>query len=88
MPIFELGCPECQVSKKVLATSSAEIGDKKICTCGATMRRIGTGPSTAVMERLDNGAMVKPVIRYSDAERVMQERHDKADPLAGKANRS
>lgn len=88
MALFKLGCPECGADRKVLGSSFAELGDKKICACGATMKRTGVGPSTAVMERLDNGSMVKAVVRYSDAERIMQERHDNADPLAGRANRS
>lgn len=89
MPIFELGCPNCRTTKKTLASSFAELGDKKICECGGIMKRIGTGPSTSIMEKLDNGWMPKAVVRYADAERIMKERHDNADPLAGtKANRS
>jgi hypothetical protein len=52
------------------------------------MRRVVAGPSTSIVERLDNGAMPKAVERYSDAERIFKERHEAADPLAGtKSNR-
>jgi hypothetical protein len=53
------------------------------------MIRVSNGPSTRILEKLDNGSMVKALERYADAERIFQERHDNADELAGtKPNRS
>jgi hypothetical protein len=53
------------------------------------MLRKMVGPSTSVMERLDNGSMVKSLERYADAEQIFKDRRDNADPLAGtKPNRS
>jgi hypothetical protein len=62
---------------------------QKTCKCGCLMKRDTRGPSTHVKERLDNGCMVKALERYADAERIFQERHENADPLAGtRPNRS
>jgi hypothetical protein len=53
------------------------------------MLRMTNGPSTSIVEKLDNGSMVKALERYSDAERIFNERHQNADPLAStKANKS
>lgn len=57
--------------------------NKKKCRCGGDLIRTGNGPSTAVYETLDNGAMVKAVERLADVERLIKERNDAADPLAG-----
>ena len=57
-----------------------------MCKCGEIMNRQVKGPSTQTMERLDNGAMVRAVERYSDAERLLKDRHNNADSLAGQKN--
>lgn len=56
---------------------------RKKCKCGGELCRTGNGPSTSVYETLDNGAMVKAVERLADVERLMKERNDAADPIAG-----
>ena len=91
MAIFNLRCSdECGNTKKVFSDSFSLINlIQKTCRCGKIMHRDTNPPSTSVMERLDNGAMAKTLARYSDAERLFQERHDNADELAGtKPNRS
>jgi hypothetical protein len=90
MALFNLLCIKCGNAKRVFGETFESLTiDQKICKCNYEMIRLTKGPSTSVMERLDNGVMVKPVERYSDAERVFTERHLNADPLAGtKANRS
>jgi hypothetical protein len=90
LALFNLLCTKCGASKRIFGDTYEQVDfRKKICKCNYEMIRLTKGPSTSVMERLDNGVMVKPVERYSDAERVFTERHLNADPLAGtKANRS
>jgi hypothetical protein len=90
MALFNLLCTKCGAQKRVFGNTFESLTiQQKMCKCGYCTVRLTKGPSTSVMERLDNGVMVKPVERYSDAERVFAERHLNADPLAGtKANRS
>lgn len=89
MALFNLQC-ECGTSKRVFSDSFEIVNlQQKMCQCGKIMQRAVKGPSTQMIERLDNGSMVKALERYSDAERIFQERHDNADSLAGtKGNRS
>jgi hypothetical protein len=89
MALFNLLCTKCGNTKRVFGDTYESIDfRKKICKCNYGMVRLVKGPSTSIMEKLDNGVMVKALERYSDAERIFKERHDNADPLAGKANRS
>jgi hypothetical protein len=88
MAIFNLSC-ECGLwCKKFADTFDTLTEQQKTCKCGKIMKRNPNPPSTHVKERLDNGVMSRALERYSDAERLFQERHDKADPLAGLSNRS
>ncbi len=60
--------------------------EKMTCKkCGAEVVRKPTGPSSQVVERLDNGMMPKAVERLADAERLYRDRADNSDPLAGGA---
>jgi hypothetical protein len=89
MPLFNLRCPHCYLFKRVFSDNYDFLTlQQRTCKCGYLMRRVVAGPSTSIVERLDNGAMPKAVERYSDAERIFKERHEAADPLAGtKSNR-
>ena len=88
MALFNFKC-ECGLTKKVILDDYDSGFSVPVCKCGNTMHRDAKGPSTSVIEKLDNGVMVKPLERYSDAEQLFQDRHDNADPLAGtKPNRS
>lgn len=55
------------------------------CACGKRMRSGPAAPTSQVVEKLDNGAMVRPLERLADAERLYAERARNADPLAGGA---
>lgn len=91
MALFKLRCQGCSKPKSVIADNFDSIPTERFrCgKCGETMKRETLGPSTSILERLDNGSMVRALERYSDAEQIFQERHDKADPLAGtKPNKS
>jgi hypothetical protein len=89
MPLFNLTC-QCGNSKRVLANNYESITQtQKTCKCGLEMSWLCRGPHTSVIEKLDNGSMVVALERYSEAERIFNERYQNADPLAGtKPNRS
>jgi formylmethanofuran dehydrogenase subunit B len=90
MALFNLLCTKCGFSCRKMAVRFDDLTTQNIvCKCGYLMHRKMVGPSTSVMERLDNGSMVKSLERYADAEQIFKDRHDNADPLAGtKPNRS
>jgi hypothetical protein len=56
--------------------------------CGGKCKRLVKGPSSQVMEKLDNGSMVRAVERLANAEILAQDRAKNSDPLAGGAQRS
>jgi hypothetical protein len=90
--LYNLRC-SCGNTKRVFGDSYNKIAtdiNQMTCTkCFQLMQREVNGPSTRILEKLDNGSMVKSLERYADAERVFQDRHDNADELAGtKPNRS
>ena len=90
MALFNLLCTKCGNTKRVFGDTYETVDIKqKICKCNYQMLRMTAGPSTSIVEKLDNGSMVKALERYSDAERIFNERHQNADPLAStKANKS
>jgi len=89
LALFKLKC-DCGKDKSVFGCMFSSLSEKQLmCPCGKTMYRNVTPPSTQIMERLDNGFMVKAVERYSDAAELFKKRHDEADPIAGtRPNRS
>lgn len=88
MPIFHARCHTCGGSQRFLAASWSNIRPTTLlCECGGSYQREARGPSTQLLERLDNGAMVRAVERPADAERMHAERAMNADPLAGGAGR-
>jgi hypothetical protein len=89
MPLFNLQC-QCGKTKRALAGSFEQLTPKqKNCGCGLEMSWTCTGPSTSVVEKLDNGSMVVALERYSEAERIFNDRYQNADELAGtRPNRS
>jgi len=80
LPLFKLRCGRCEKEKKVMRDSPP----KECCPCGGEFQRAGNGPSSQVVERLDNGLMPKPLERLVDAERLHQERADNAESGAGR----
>jgi hypothetical protein len=94
MPLFTLLCTKCGFTKKLLTTKKwGEVltsnGQKDLLCPGCEkylMTRCGKGPTTNTKEKLDNGAMVRAVERYSNAEELFKERNKTADPNAGRSN--
>lgn len=73
MPLFRYLCPDCKVDVSKL--HAAKERPSFVCpACGGALVRNPKGPSTQVVERLDNGAMGKAVERLADAERLYSER--------------
>lgn len=74
MPLYYFSCPKCQVpTAKVLPREDVCKPQECPRKCGP-MVRTPKGPSSAVKERLDNGAMPRAVERYAEAERLFAER--------------
>lgn len=73
--------------RRKLLDSRSVIQDLENCECGGKFDWDPSGPSAAVKEILDNGAMPKAVERFADAERLYHERAKDRDPLAGKSKR-
>ncbi len=86
MPLYHLRCAGCGRTDKKLTPNPVK-DPETTCSCGGVMKRAAKGPATRVMEKLDNGIMPRAVERDSDAERLMAERADGADFLAGGAQR-
>jgi hypothetical protein len=91
MALLNFKC-DCGKTKRIFADttdSKVAVFSIPVCECGRIMVRDAKGPSTQLIEKLDNGAMVKSLERYADAEQLFRDRHQNADELAGtKPNRS
>jgi hypothetical protein len=87
MPLYYLKCENCNKVKPILSNKFEEINEEKLtCKCGNKLEHQSKGPSTTMLERLDNGIMPRAVERYTDAEELFKKRHEEADPLAGRKN--
>ena len=74
MAIFSFKCPDHGVFNKMLPK-----GLKKYsCTkCGKESERIVSVGTVKVVEKIDNGLMIKPIERAVDIEELMNERNSK-----------
>jgi len=86
MALYRLACVKCRKKASLLTDKplAEAIVELKCVDCGEKLERAGTGPSTSVVERLDNGLMARAVERPRDAEEWQMERSMNADPLAGR----
>lgn len=71
MPLFRFRCPDCGADKQRIA--SAEPAEM-VCSCGGAMIRAVGVPGVFVVERLDNGIMVRPLERIAEQPRLHKER--------------
>lgn len=73
MPLYHFKCTKCETEvKRILEPKQQnEVTCKE---CGSKLERLASGPSTQVMEKLDNGAMGKSIERLADAQRLFAER--------------
>lgn len=83
MPLFLIACVSCGGVARRLGTSRAAALARPCKGCGGAVAAAPVGPSSTVVERLDNGAMARTLERLADAERLYKDRARAADPLAG-----
>jgi len=78
MPLANYYCQKCdEHSRRIF---KGKIPDKVECKkCNSVLERQAKGPSSQVVETLDNGVMRKSVTRLDRAEELMHERN-LADP--------
>lgn len=74
----------CEYKGRKMLKSSKEIKNLRCPECKECVTREVTGPSSQVMEVLDNGAMPRRLERLRDAEDLYRSRSKAADPNAGK----
>lgn len=73
MPLYNFVCPDCgKKSRAILKPEQAK--DERLCECGQTLKRDVQGPTTKVVERLDNGLMPRAVERLAETDRLIRER--------------
>ena len=85
MAIFNVKCSECGREDRLLLKT---LTFPACAGCGAlALQRAARGPSSAVKETLDNGAMTSRLERFANAEELYAERALNADPNAGKSKR-
>jgi hypothetical protein len=63
--------------KKEFKISSEERAKTIACSCGAEAKNIFKAAHVKVMERLDNGIMIRRVERIHNIEEILEERADK-----------
>lgn len=88
MPKYFLVCTDCKMVQTRFLPCDTKFSMVECRDCGGKCRRTIKGPSVQVMEKLDNGSMVRAVERLADAERLAKERAKNSDPLAGGLQRS
>ena len=88
MPKYNLICRDCHLLQSRIVMAPNGLTTFECKQCGGKCKRLVKGPSAQVMEKLDNGSMVRAVERLANAEILAQDRAKNADPLAGGAQRS
>jgi hypothetical protein len=74
MALYVLVCEKCGKTLKRLLSSPDEANAGMLCTCGGTMRRLTSTPSLHNKEVLAMGHQIKDIERFSDAEKLYDER--------------
>jgi hypothetical protein len=77
MPLFNFQCNKCKrTARHIFSVSDSEAYDGSLCFengCDGRWQRTPTGPTTQVVERLDNTINPRPVERLADIERMKKE---------------
>lgn len=74
MALFHYHCPVCGADERHLERKPSD----RLCkACQKPLTRAPRPPSSRVVERLDNGLMVKALERLADAPELHRARHDK-----------
>jgi hypothetical protein len=75
MPMYRCRCKACGKSiRKLLSIEVYQSGKLPLHDCGGELTREATGPTTRVVEVLDNGIMPRKVERLAEAPRMAHER--------------
>lgn len=74
MALYIYYCPACNSERNILNKPS---GYFSCLNCNTQMVRKPEGPSSQVMEKLDNGRMPRAIERLADAEELSKERAKK-----------
>ena len=88
MPAYHFICLECERKQTRVFMDKSCVDTAACISCGGKVKRVATGPSSQIMEKLDNGIMVKAVERLHNAEELFEERAKNSDPLAGGVQRT
>ena len=87
MALYDVRCA-CGEEYRVFA-ERAKLAETPCRKCGEPkLRRSGTGPSSKVVETLDNMGMARPIERLSEAHRIYIERGREAHHNAGTSRHS
>ena len=70
MALYRFKCPDCGTERSRIAKAPTE----QTCDCGGAMDRVPGVPGVSVVEKLDNGIMVRPLERLADQPRLHQEK--------------
>lgn len=81
MPLYAFHCTPCGLDVSRLFEQDPAKGPVVVLcpSCRNPVQRKARGPSTRIVEVLDNGVMTKRLERLSDAERLYWERNKKPD---------
>jgi hypothetical protein len=75
MPLFVMTCQECGAVQRRLNITTEEADRGTECKkCGGITKRTPEVPSLHTKERLDFGHQVKAVERFTDSEKLYEER--------------
>lgn len=74
MPQYRYVCSACGSERRRICPANIAATPWVSCSgCGGELVRAPSGPTSRVVERLDNGAMSRPLERLSEAERIFKE---------------
>jgi len=79
MPLIHLTCKKCKKNRPRIFHKMPNYKTWGFCDCGGELVRSATGPTSQVIESLDNGVQQRAVERYADAERMSRD-HAGANP--------
>lgn len=74
MPLYYFFCETCGDSRNRILTPALSREPQHCKVCETILYRTPRGASSQTMEVLDSNTLVRPVVRYADAEQLFKER--------------
>ncbi len=74
MALYYYKCEKCKMQMSRILPADKSKAPQECIWCGGTAIRAPRAPSTAVMEKIDNGLMARAVVRPADAEKMFKDR--------------